>query len=95
MAVPKGKELIKLNGVSIVYNPDLVLRRVTQSNTLKSGGMFLRYAKNKALSQAAAEHQSAFAFVNLRDHPVEETAKPEKKLCIAVRCSSPASLPGA
>jgi hypothetical protein len=60
------------------------LRRVTQKNTVKNGGMMLRYAKNKPLSPAVGAWQSAFLYGCLRDTTDSEASTPEAKLCLTL-----------
>ncbi|MGJ3263002.1 MAG: hypothetical protein ACFE0R_07185 [Salinarimonas sp.] len=84
MEAPYGKQTISLGGTSVIYNPDLNLRRVTIKNTVKVGGLFLRYAKDKKLDASAAQFQSAFTFGFLKATMPQEDAKPEHKLCLTV-----------
>lgn len=82
---PAGdKQTVSMNGTSIVHNPDLVLRRVTVKNTIKSGAIYLRYAKGKEMNSEAAEWQSAFTFGFLTGMPPEIDCAPERKLCLTV-----------
>ncbi len=84
MSAPGGKQAIDMSGVSVIHNPDLVLRRVTRRNTIKSGALYLRYAKGKELNADAAQWQSAFAFGFLAGMPPESDCEPERKLCLTV-----------
>lgn len=79
-----GKQAVNLNGTSVVHNPDLVLRRITKKNTVKSGAIYLRYAKGKEMSPDAAEWQSAFTFGFLTGMPPEVDCAPEHKLFLTV-----------
>ncbi len=81
---PDANASIVLNGTKIVYNPDLIVRRTTKINTAKIGGIFLRYAKGKDLSEEAASTQSAFTFGFLKENPYELESKPENKLCMTI-----------
>lgn len=78
------KQAVDLNGTSVIHNPDLMLRRVTIKNTVKSGAIYLRYAKGKEMSPEAAEWQSAFTFGFLTGMPPEAECAPEHKLCLTV-----------
>ncbi|MGU3536804.1 hypothetical protein ACLBXP_02910 [Methylobacterium sp. A54F] len=84
MRPSNGKQAVTLNGTSVIHNPDLLLRRVTRKNTVKSGALYLRYAKGKELNPAAAEWQSAFAYGFLAGMPPEADCEPERKLCLTV-----------
>lgn len=84
MSDPTGKSRINLGGTDVVYNPDIVVKRVTVRNTRKIGGVFLRYAKRKELPEEAAQFQSSFTFGFLKGNPFEPEAEPEKKLCITI-----------
>ena len=75
---------INLNGTGVIYNPDIAVSRVTNRNTRKLGGIFLRYSKGRELSEDAAKIQSAFAFAYLKENPFEPEAEPEKRLCITI-----------
>ncbi len=65
----KAQEVLKagkmpaldLDGFTLSFSPDLVLKRVNKNNTPKMGVMFLRYAKGKALSGEVACWQGAIS----------------------------------
>ncbi|MCJ2098627.1 hypothetical protein [Methylobacterium sp. E-046] len=84
MRAATGKQTVDLNGTIIVHNPDLLLRRITKRNTIKTGALYLRYAKGKEMNADAAKFQSAFVFGFLSGLPPEAESGPEKKLCLTV-----------
>lgn len=53
--LPKGAELtvpptlvpLMLHGVKVTFTPQIMLRRITKTNKVKSGALMLRYAKGK------------------------------------------------
>lgn len=79
---------IAINGTTIRFTPQMLMMRVTRANTVKIGALFLRYAKNQELPQAAGIHQSAFTYGYLRDNPFEQDAKPEHAMCLTLDCVS-------
>ena len=81
--VPGKVDPITINGLTITVELAVRLRRVTQKNTVKDGGMMLRYAKNKPLSPAVGAWQSAFIWVSPR-HDRFEASTPEAKLCLTL-----------
>ena len=94
MAPATGRQTINLNGTTVVYNPDLNIRRTTRKNTIKTGGLFLRYAKGKEMDEDAATYQSAFSFGYLQSLPGDDNSSPEKKLCMTV-CAYSGKVTGA
>jgi hypothetical protein len=82
--VPGKVDPITINGLTITVELAVRLRRVTQKNTVKNGGMMLRYAKNKPLSPAVGAWQSAFLYGCLRDTTDSEASTPEAKLCLTL-----------
>jgi hypothetical protein len=87
--MPQGKATsIGIHGTTVRFTPQMLLMRTTRANKVKLGALFLRYAKNQDLPEAAGVHQSAFTFGYLREHPFEADATPEHALCITLDCVS-------
>lgn len=75
---------IHLNGVRVSFNPQLLLRRNTKTNKVKSGAIMLRYAKGKSLSKTVAGYQSAGIFGYMRTLDDEKMEEAERELCITL-----------
>jgi hypothetical protein len=91
MALPKADrrptmqfEPLMLNGVRVTFYPQLLLRRVTKTNKVKSGALMLRYGKNKALPAAVGIWQSAGIYGYLRTLEEADKAEAERALCITL-----------
>lgn len=77
---------ITLNGTKVTFSPQALASRVTRRNTLKSGALMLRYAKNEPLPTEVGLWQSSFMFGYLTKYPLDETSQPEKALCLTLDC---------
>jgi hypothetical protein len=82
-----GKMLpLDLDGFSLSFSPDLILKRTNQRNVAKIGVAFLRYGKNKVISGDVGCWQGAIAFgyldTKLKQGLVD--TDPEKDLCVTL-----------
>ena len=86
---------LDIDGFSLSFSPDLILKRVNLRNTPKMGVGFLRYGKNKPISDEVGCWQGAIAFGYL-DTKLKQGASetdPEKELCVTLDCWSGKSHP--
>lgn len=83
LPVPAFSPLM-LNGVKVTFVPQLLLRRKTKTNKIKSGAIMLRYAKGKALPQKVADFQSSAIFGYMRALESDDMAEAERELCITL-----------
>ncbi|HUD89051.1 MAG TPA: hypothetical protein VMR17_21575, partial [Xanthobacteraceae bacterium] len=83
LSPPKFAPLM-LGGMKVSFVPQLVLRRLTKRNKIKSGALMLRYAKNKVLPVDVAEFQSAAIYGYWRTLNVEKNGEAERALCITL-----------
>lgn len=77
---------LNLDGFSLSFAPDLILKRINQRNVPKMGVGFLRYGKNKTLSDEVGCWQGAISFGYL-DTKLKQGASeidPEKELCVTL-----------
>lgn len=74
---------LDVDGFSLSFNPDLVLRRINRRNTPKMGVVFFRYGKNKPISDEVGCWQSAISFGYLDTKLKQGLSEidPEKELC--------------
>ncbi|MGU3421800.1 hypothetical protein [Methylobacterium sp. D54C] len=79
-----GKVTINMNGLSVRYAPDLILRRIARNNVAKIGAMFLIYSKGKSASVEEALHLSALSFGYLEDAPIAQDCEADKAICLSV-----------
>jgi hypothetical protein len=90
--LPSGAELsppgtfapLILHGVKVTFRPQIMLRRVTKTNKVKSGALMLRYAKGKPLSVNVAGYQSAAIFGYMATLNGKDMAEAERMLCITL-----------
>lgn len=77
---------LNLDGFSLSFAPDLILRRTNIRNVPKMGVAFLRYGKNKPISDEVGCWQSAIAFGYLDTKLKQGTSDtdPEKQLCVTL-----------
>lgn len=75
---------LMLNGVRVTFYPQILFRRVTKTNKVKSGALMLRYGKNKTLSAAVGDWQSAGIYAYLRTLEEAEKTEAERALCITL-----------
>lgn len=77
---------LDLNGFSLSFSPDLVLRRVNRRNVTKMGVAFFRYSKNRALNPDAACWQGSISMgyltTKLKQGLAESDA--ERDLCVTM-----------
>jgi hypothetical protein len=73
-----------LHGVKVTFTPQLMLRRVTKTNKVKSGALMLRYAKGKPLNPDVAEYQSAAIFGYITTLSEANMAEAERALCLVL-----------
>jgi len=86
VAVARKKAPLDINGFNLSFNPDILLRRINNRNVPKLGVGFLRYGKNKPISDEVGCWQSAISFCYL-DTKLKQGAgdvDPEKELCITL-----------
>lgn len=83
---PSQKFDAVINKTTVKFAPNMLLSRITRANTVKIGGVFLRYLKGTPLNENAGKFQSSFMFGFLRENPFEPDAKPEHELCLTVDC---------
>lgn len=74
----------KIHGTKITFQPDVLITRTTQRNTVKCGALMLRYRKRQPLNPEVGRFQSAFLFGHLRGSPIPHDSQPERKICITV-----------
>jgi hypothetical protein len=91
---PRAKEVTKagkmppldLDGFTLAFNPDLILKRINQRNVPKVGVAFFRYGKNKPISDEVGCWQGAISFgyldTKLKQGVIE--TDPEKELCVTL-----------
>lgn len=84
MEMLSGKVTIEMNGLSVRYAPDLILKRTNRHNVAKIGAMFLLYSKGKSASVEEALHLSALSFGYLEEAPIAQDCEPDKALCLSV-----------
>lgn len=74
---------LDIDGFSLSFNPDLILKRVNRRNTPKMGVAFFRYGKNKPISDEVGCWQSAISFGYLDTKLKQGLSEtdPEKDLC--------------
>ena len=77
---------LDLDGFSLSFVPDLILRRTNNRNVPKMGVGFLRYGKNKPISDEVGCWQSAISFGYLETKLKQGTSDidPEKQLCVTL-----------
>lgn len=77
---------LDLDGFTLSFSPDLLLKRVNRRNVPKLGVAFFRYSKGKALSPEAACWQGAISMgyltTKLKQGLMETDA--EREMCVAV-----------
>jgi hypothetical protein len=83
LAAPKFTPLM-LGGMKVSFVPQLVLRRLTKTNKIKSGALMLRYAKNKILVADVANFQSAAIYGYWRTLNAAKDGEAERALCITL-----------
>lgn len=88
LARPTKFASLIVRGCPVSVQVDVLTSRTDRRNKTKIGAMMFRYSKGKELSEDVAQHQSAFMFEYLRQHPYEKSAEAEKKLCITLDCYS-------
>lgn len=77
---------LDLDGFALSFRPDIILRRTNNRNVAKMGVGFLRYGKNKAISDEVGCWQSSISFGYL-DTKLKQGAgdtDPEKELCVTL-----------
>lgn len=75
---------LEVEGVLVSFRPQLLLRRLTKTNKIRSGALMLRYAKGKALVPAIAMYQCAAIFRYMRTLEKVDMAEAERPLCITL-----------
>jgi hypothetical protein len=83
LSPPKFLPLM-LGGMKVSFVPQLILRRLTKTNKIRSGALMLRYAKNKTLPADVAEIQSAAIYGYWRTLDVAKNGEAERALCITL-----------
>jgi len=77
---------LDLDGFTLAFNPDLILKRINQRNVPKVGVAFFRYGKNKPISDEVGCWQGAISFgyldTKLKQGVIE--TDPEKELCVTL-----------
>lgn len=84
MEILPGKKLPAqvVNGVKVTFSPDLILRRTTRTNKIKTGAVLFRYAKGKALPTEVAAYQSAAIYGFLRTIAEAVATEVDLPLCV-------------
>lgn len=74
---------LDLEGFSLSFYPDLILKRTNQRNVPKKGVVFFRYGKNRPISDEVGCWQSAISFGYLDTKLKQGLAEidPEKEMC--------------
>jgi hypothetical protein len=75
---------IQIEGVTVTFDLQFRLRRVTKTNKILIGAGMLRYSKGKPLPIAVAQWQSALILGYLKETSAEQSAEPHYNLCITV-----------
>jgi hypothetical protein len=75
---------LMLSGVKVTFVAQLLLRRTTKTNKVKSGALMLRYAKGKALPAKVADFQSSAIFGYMQTLEAAQMAEAERELCITL-----------
>ena len=75
---------LTLNGVKVTFFPQLLLRRVTKTNNVKTGALMLRYGKNSPLPPTVGGFQSSAIFGYLRTLEETDKTEAERALCITL-----------
>jgi hypothetical protein len=81
---------LDIDGFSLSFTPDLVLKRINQRNVPKMGVAFFRYAKGKMLDPEVACWQGAISVGYLTTKLKQGLGEidPERELCVAIDMSS-------
>lgn len=77
---------LNIDGFSLSFYPDLILKRINLRNVPKMGVAFLRYGKNRPISDEVGCWQSAISFGYL-DTKLKQglgDTDPEKQLCVTL-----------
>lgn len=77
---------LDIEGFSLSFAPDLILKRTNQRNVPKIGVAFLRYGKNKPISDEVGCWQGAISYGYLDTKLKQGVAEtdPEKDLCVTL-----------
>lgn len=81
---PGTSPTITLNGLRVKLELQTRLRRVDRSNRARTGGLMLRYAKNKILPAEIAAWQSSLLLGYLKVTEPSAEALPDPKLCVTL-----------
>ena len=81
---PGHPQALKIHGVQVKFAPNILMRRITRTNKLRSGALMLRYAKGKPLSPVAAVYQSSAIYGCLCALGNDDGAEAEKTLCLTL-----------
>lgn len=82
-----GKMLpLDIDAFSLSFRPDMILRRTNNRNVAKMGAVFLRYGKNKPISDEVGCWQSSITFGYLETKLKQglHDTDPEKQLCVTL-----------
>lgn len=77
-----------INGVRITFAPNLLTRRVTKKNTVRTGALMLRYKKDTKLSSEVGAYQSAAIHGLLSLYGVDTDEEVDKALCLTLDAQS-------
>lgn len=86
VAIAGKMQPLNLDGFSLSFNPDVILKRTNQRNVVKMGVGFLRYGKNKPISDEVGCWQGAISFGYLDTRLKQGLGEidPEKELCVTL-----------
>ena len=84
LSAPEIFAPLTLNGVKVTFRPQIILGRITKTNTVKSGAIMLRYAKGKPLKPDVADYQSAGIFGYMTTLNTSNAAEAERALCVTL-----------
>lgn len=90
--LPKGAELsapptmaaLMLHGVKVTFAPQIMLKRITKTNKVRTGALMLRYAKGKALNPTVANYQTAGIYGYMATLNAANMAEAERALCLVL-----------
>ena len=73
-----------INGVRVTFVPNLLTRRVTKKNTVKVGGMMLRYKKGAKLPDETGAYQASIMHGLLEVYGTASDEEVERTLCLTL-----------
>ena len=84
LELPKPLGPMTLNGVRVTFRPQLVVKKATKTNKMRTGAIMLRYAKGKPLVPNIAAYQSSAIFGFMRMFDEDKVSEADKALSITL-----------